>query len=83
MIVEVGGDQMITIQMLNINDQEGSHLTCRFRYENDTVIRNASLKKSKLSCDPWNYTLNGNTSQMNIQLEVLKKGIVVDKSSGF
>ncbi|CAG9540417.1 unnamed protein product [Cercopithifilaria johnstoni] len=83
MTVAVDSDQMITMQMLHINDEEEPHLTCCFRYESNTVMRNASLKKSKFSCGPWNYTkiLNGNTSQMSLQLEVLKNGTVVDKSS--
>ncbi|VDK62047.1 unnamed protein product, partial [Onchocerca ochengi] len=81
MITAVNSNQMITMQMLHISDQEQSHLACRFHYRGITVIRNASLKKSMLSCDPWNYTLNRNVSQINLQLEVLKNGIVIDKSS--
>lgn len=83
MIIAVDSDQMMTMQMLHISDQEQQHLTCRFHYQGNAVVRNASLKNSKLSCDPWNYALNRNASQMNLQLEVLKNGIIVDKSSGF
>ncbi|OZC09893.1 hypothetical protein X798_02999 [Onchocerca flexuosa] len=81
MIMAVNSDQMITLQMLHINDQEQSHFAYRFHYRGITVVRNASLKKSMLSCDSWNYTLNRNVSQISLQMEVLRNGILIDKSS--
>uniref|UniRef100_A0A915PVS6 Sema domain-containing protein n=1 Tax=Setaria digitata TaxID=48799 RepID=A0A915PVS6_9BILA len=80
-IMAEDSDQIVAVEMLHISDYEQSNLACRFYYHGVPVTRNASLRKSRLSCEPWNYTLNKNASQAIIQLEVLENGIVLDKSS--